>query len=756
MNYSNHKLEPSERELPLLDYSRYDRRHLFGPDEMVALEWLRQRFEQGTGNGPWPKNIQKALHSLLQPLGDAFDRMKMPRSVRSFARRIIFCEMIARETTFWAWGESEWKSLICANTAAFGQRYRTRGQFRKYFLPIAYLFSEITDLHIFGRFYQARMANHVFNPEIVKDSIARISGELIKWGYGKGRVVECIHGAVCETLLANRSPYLEDLTPAALDAVYHGAASKTLKACVVALSRVLVSFGILPAVFQPPATSTRERATKDVPPAWVEWCQRWRNTSTQAPRTREHNYHMLLCIGRWITRYHPETDSPDKWTRQTASAFVAAVNEARIGEWSNVGDFRPGIVGKPFTPGSKRGFLAVLRAFFRDCLEWEWISRKFDPDRVFATPKSIEALIAPNPRVLSDDIWAKLLWAGLNLAPEDVRPRNPPKQRINLRHGYPFEMIRALAIVWLFAGLRRDEICRLRVGCIRWQLPENCSDARRVCLLDVPTNKTGTAFTKPVDGAVGEVVRAWENVRPTQPEAVDLKTGEIVHYLFAYRSRRVGREYLNESVIPLLCGKAGIPVEDARGKITCHRARSTIATQLFNAKEPMSLFELQEWLGHRSPSSTQYYAKLTPTKLAKAYADADYFGRNIRAVEVLIDQEVIRNGAALTGEPWKYYDLGHGYCTYDFFDQCPHRMACAKCSFYVPKQSTQAQLLEAKTNLERMMQEIPLREEERAAVEDGVAAVEKLCARLLDTPTPAGPTPREIEEKMRRKLPILR
>lgn len=67
MNYSNHKLEPSERELPLLDYSRYDRRHMFGPDEMVALEWLRQRFEQGTGNGPWPKNIQKALHCLLQP-----------------------------------------------------------------------------------------------------------------------------------------------------------------------------------------------------------------------------------------------------------------------------------------------------------------------------------------------------------------------------------------------------------------------------------------------------------------------------------------------------------------------------------------------------------------------------------------------------------------------------------------------------------------------------------------------------------------
>ena len=37
-------------------------------------------------------------------------------------------------------------------------------------------------------------------------------------------------------------------------------------------------------------------------------------------------------------------------------------------------------------------------------------------------------------------------------------------------------------------------------------------------------------------------------------------------------------------------------------------ARSTIASQLYNAKEPMTLFELQAWLGHRSPQSTQFYA----------------------------------------------------------------------------------------------------------------------------------------------------
>ena len=213
---------------------------------------------------------------------------------------------------------------------------------------------------------------------------------------------------------------------------------------------------------------------------------------------------------------------------------------------------------------------------------------------------------------------------------------------------------------------------------------------------------------------------------------------------FRIRARQIGANYLNRSLIPLLCRKAGVPEHDARGDITSHRARSTIASQLYNAKEPLSLFELQEWLGHRVVSSTQHYAKKSPTKVAKAYEKAGYFGRNLRTIEVLIDQDIIKSGAAASGEPWKFYDLGHGYCTYEFFDQCPHRMACARCSFYRSKGSSQAQLLEGKANLQMMLQEIPLGEDERAAVEDGITAMEELCRRLEDVPTPAGPSPNQL------------
>lgn len=101
---------------------------------------------------------------------------------------------------------------------------------------------------------------------------------------------------------------------------------------------------------------------------------------------------------------------------------------------------------------------------------------------------------------------------------------------------------------------------------------------------------------------------------------------------------------------------------------------------------------------------------------------------------MLVDRDVVQSGAAAGGEPWQYFDLGHGYCTYSFFEQCQHRMACARCDFYVPKNSTRSQLLEAKSNLQRMAVQIPLTEEERTAVEEGTAAVDALLERLADVP----------------------
>ena len=44
-----------------------------------------------------------------------------------------------------------------------------------------------------------------------------------------------------------------------------------------------------------------------------------------------------------------------------------------------------------------------------------------------------------------------------------------------------------------------------------------------------------------------------------------------------------------------------------------------------------------------------------------------------------------------------------------------------------------------------MLANIPLTDDERAAVDDGQTALDRLLQRLVDVPTPAGSTPRQID-----------
>ena len=72
-------------------------------------------------------------------------------------------------------------------------------------------------------------------------------------------------------------------------------------------------------------------------------------------------------------------------------------------------------------------------------------------------------------------------------------------------------------------------------------------------------------------------------------------------------------------------------------------------------------------------------------------------------------------------------------------------MACAKCSFYRPKEAMKELLNEGKVNLSRMMREIKLTDEEKSAVEDGVDALNKLTDRLAGTPSPDGQMPQPVK-----------
>ncbi len=733
-----------------LDPARYDR----APDLTAAERAALTRLDWDVRR--WPKRDQAqppwtALERLIRPLADARASLILPatceyRRTADDAVAVVLHGCAALGTAFWAWDADDWLRILCADQRAFRRHYPgwVDASVRPSIVAVAYLLDCFAAFHRLGAFNRLALAGRVFGTARVDAAVERVLAVLRGWGYHSAASKERPRQVLCEALLRVRSPDLAALTARALAALR---ADPTLapaqRSTLHGIQRALAALGL---VAPPPrATGGVPPAIEGVDPAWADWVERWHATSTLTPDVRGGNRTILFKVGRWLATAYPAIREPAGWTRETCAAYLAAVERLCVGDYAQRREALGDRIGQPLSPRTKASYIVAARTFFRDAQEWGWIPRRFDPARALATPRGILALVGPDPRVIADASWAKLLWAGLNLAADDL-PANVGGQF------YPLALVRALALVWLFGGLRSDEIVRLRVGCIRWQrddvaVPGHPGDhlaQDAVCLLDVPSHKTGTAFTKPVDPLLGRAVAAWEAVRPAQPPLLDRHTGERVAALFCYRARRVAKEYLNHALIPALCAKAGVPVADVRGRITSHRARATIASQLYNAKEPMTLFELQAWLGHRSPETTQHYARITPTTLAKAYSDAGYFARNVRTIEVLLDREAVATGAAAGGAPWQYYDLGPGYCTYSFFEHCPHRLACARCDFYLPKGTTRAQLLEGRANLQRMLQAIPLSEEEQAAVEDGLAAHERLLARLADVPTPAGPTPREL------------
>lgn len=732
MNRMTHLLNRSNWPLPL---QQYDCRVLSQQEMNTITAVLHKRARRAS----WFEQAQTDLERLVTPIVDALHLLNVKPKYRNELLYIFLFHQHKTQTAFWQWTDDHWHTAYKYIVQRRQQGFLASSL--SHFLNTAYLLTGFADFDHHQRFDALHLVSLVFDSHTFSHGVQQIVGILTETGFHVGWCETWIPRALAVLCLKHHSTDLSDISLDTLRAIHDARTGKFWRRACIRIGFALEQMGLLAngleASYMPQTTKkTVEQARSGIAIHWLEWVDRWVESSPYSPANRKTHYRCLLLVGRWLAREHPTVTSPKDWTRDLAVTFVAAVVRLNVGDWAYLHYKQK--QGQPLSAYTKSRYLSVMRSFFTDLQEWGWIDRRFDPRRCLSVPRTVQGLLVLNAKPIDPAIWKKLVIAALHLNEADLSTSQTWR--------YPLEMVKALAAMWVFSGLRPDEIRRLPVGCIRY----SDEPSGQITWLDVPANKQNPAYTKPIDPILGVAVSNWEQVRPATPTQVDPKSGGKVDYLFDNDGYYLSKHYLTRTLIPLLCRVAGVPETDSYGSITPNRARHTIAYQLANGREPMPLLELQTWLGHRSPDSTLHYTTRTHLELSQALEQ--YTARNTRLATVLVDRDAVASGATLRGEPWKYYDLGHGYCTHDFFETCPHRIACARCTSYVTKASSRPQLQEASRNLLRMREAIPLTDEMVTAIDAGLDALTKLLDHLVDTPSSSGETPRELGTVDRREL----
>jgi len=709
-----------------INLDEYDRSPVLSSDELIVVRRWREEKVVIT------KRQAPRLH---KPLADVLYRGNLDRSNGQRALKYLLLEVARREVPYWGWDEDLWVEIIDSSPVL-----KHTGMVPQ-LIAVAYLLCGFRGLYKIQRnVATAVVARMVFGAEIVDAECERLYSAFIRVGFVCETVRPIVPSVFSAVALQGENPKLESFDRGILEYTRDRYTGQHIANRIGMLANGLAAMGLTPKVIHFRTYEPRHGTESDnIDPEWMKWCRRWLETTTLREGSRRAIYNSLTRVGIWLSREHPEVTSPEHWTVSICANYLAAVDRLRIGDWAgSTFDYRliP-TVGQPLQAPTKVAYYQVMRRFLSDVQSWEWVRLRCNPRYHLSTPTNIAKYLGVNPRTIDDAAWLKLTWASLNIEPKDVSPDC----------FYPFALLQAIAVVWTHAGLRSNEIARLRVGCTREQSEDvvdqsgDVVPSGQVCWLDVPEGKTSVAYTKPVSHAVHKYVAIWMKKRASPRKHLDRRTGEHVHFLFQMRNRPIAKEVLNQTVIPLLCKKAGIPLEDSKGRITSHRGRASAVSMLASAPQGMTIFDLAKWCGHTSVQSTMSYVRSKPTQLASAFAKAD---QAARMIEIVIDQDVIAAGATKDGAPWKHYDLGDSYCSNAFWSTCPHRMACARCYFNIPKPSAKGVVLAAQQAANRLLEEVWLSPEERDAVSGDVEALSGMLNKLRDKPTLDGRTPTEI------------
>ncbi|MEE4543597.1 hypothetical protein V2S66_16650 [Streptomyces sp. V4-01] len=204
-----------------VDLTRYDRRGLLTEAEAEALRNCRIDQVRRHDLAADPVSLRPAAR-LVRPLADVLAALHLPpddRHQRRYARDAAGLVLIRSgelRRAFWGWSVQDWADLINTDGAEFRRHWG--GQIgpnaRPFLIAYAYLLGEFTAFERLGRFMRPSLARRVFGAGPVDIAVEQVCTVLADWGYR--RDAQKLETAVCQVLLLNRSPQLEDLSAEAL------------------------------------------------------------------------------------------------------------------------------------------------------------------------------------------------------------------------------------------------------------------------------------------------------------------------------------------------------------------------------------------------------------------------------------------------------------------------------------------------------------------------------------------------------------
>jgi hypothetical protein len=157
-------------------------------------------------------------------------------------------------------------------------------------LALAFLLRRIRDPRC-GPFERVPLANKVFGQSNVDAATKRVADTLKCRGFSDAVNRKLQDTVLCDVLLLNGSPLLEDLTAEVFEQAYKADMTVPWRRCLQRVSRVLVALDVieraLPHGFSKARGGKRIDLTAGISPAWVAAAERWRNTSTLTRKTRK-------------------------------------------------------------------------------------------------------------------------------------------------------------------------------------------------------------------------------------------------------------------------------------------------------------------------------------------------------------------------------------------------------------------------------------------------------------------------------------